>query len=408
MLNMSKQFVKKAFHLSILTIVATFTALSVHPAEAKTPVLSVRKAVAAQNVARTIIVDEDTPLPPDDGDTVFVDGDYLAGAQADVVEHIAQMAMSGKPVVVIGPGFQRLGSEVGVGYTVAREETANGWVEIPAAANIMVVYPQKRVDGRPVAALIQIAGGDRVERRSLVGKVMQTLHEHQLSHQRIQSGDGVDAGSTMAATTGDWPMVAERYWYSYDKWKDKGQLNLHKYYYQLPNDGSDTWDWRNVELDAQVVPGKVEWGSTWHTDWVDTMLKTNEWQMGAYDWPRLLEYRPNTTPSDPTYSVTLGTTAGTNGAAVTASQTWSYPIQDITVEDSSSWSDERFQVRHHYATDCNLSNWTSLLKPGLNIRYPQPYGSLILEDHWRCQWWRPNTWSHYSTTNWVAIYEYGV
>jgi hypothetical protein len=387
--------------LASALVVAVFALLPIAAALAHPPEISVRDILAAENVPNAALVDAITPMPATEGKVVlFVDGSFYVQATPDVTDYVCSVAQGGMPIVVIGPGFQDLCQRLKVGYEVARYLTASGMVDMPIAASALNLYRGQTLDGSPFVAELQIAGDGRSP-RSAIREALGWL-ERLASEVTPQAGIGTQ--DVVAAEAPDWSLYAYREWSSGDTWQDKGRLNLHKYYYKLINDGSSEYDWRDVKLSMQIVPGTVAYGSGWKNDYTDVEITVDD----MCNWLHLIDYDPTTTVGQTTISVNIGVTAGSEGAAVTASMSWSYSASDVEVLDSSDFYVELFKLRHEINEGANVGKYTYLHRPGLCIRTLNE-GFVNLDEWYRAQWANKHWygWTHW-TSPWVELIEYSV
>lgn len=215
------------------------------------------------------------------------------------------------------------------------------------------------------------------------------------------------------------PLSSGAYWgyqsqldfTSGDDWKPYGRLNVRTIYYKLINDGSTTYDWYDVHVRQQSVPGKELWSdSEWRTADMYTWIDADYYNSNGF----LSDYAPTTTSGTSTVGVSIGVSAGEDGAAVSASQSWSYTIPDVFVHDQSDYSQELAKWWHDVAEDKSVGSDTYQIEPGATLRFPES-GSKEWREHYGIKYGRPPTrtecaiswvlchW-YYSSEGWVEIH----
>lgn len=173
---------------------------------------------------------------------------------------------------------------------------------------------------------------------------------------------------------GDFTIQASPYWNQIyqlnyttgNDWQPYGRLNVRTLYYKLYNDGSGTYDWYNVHVRQQSVPGELLWNSGWKTADMYTWVDANYYRSGYF----LSDYSPTTTSGASTVTVSVGVTAGTDGAQVSASQSWSYTIPDVVVYDQSDYSQELAKWWHNVDEGKAVGSNTYQIEPGATVRVP--------------------------------------
>ena len=210
------------------------------------------------------------------------------------------------------------------------------------------------------------------------------------------------------------PLSSGAYW-SYrsqldftsgDDWKPYGRLNIRTLHYQLMNDGSSQYDWYNVHVRQQSVPGKELWNSEWRTSDMYTWIDADYYNPKGF----LSDYAPTTTSGTTTVGVSIGVSVGVKEAQVSAFQSWSYTIPDVRVYDESDYSQELAKWRHDIAEDKAVGSNTYQIEPGATLRFPQEdYGAKVWREHYGVvyakppNWWEPWWDWHYSEENWVEF-----
>ncbi len=206
------------------------------------------------------------------------------------------------------------------------------------------------------------------------------------------------------------PMSSGAYWVyhhqldvsSENLWEPYGRLNLRTIYYKLLNDKSTEYDWYNAHIRQQSVPGKELWDSNWRTADMYTRIKANYYNSNGF----LSDYAPTTTLGTTTVGVSIGVSAGEDGAQVSVSQSWSYTIPDVRVYDESDYSQELAKWRHDIAEDKAVGSNTYQIEPGATLRFPQ--NSLHRwKEHYGVKYGKPKWWGlrwDYTDELWIEVY----
>lgn len=144
-----------------------------------------------------------------------------------------------------------------------------------------------------------------------------------------------------------------------------GRFNIIKDVYKLVNDGSSTYDWRIFTIKSQTRPGYDIWSNDWRNNRIWTYFDA-----GGNSHFQLTDYAPTTTSGTSSVTVSIGVTAGVNGARVTAGFSYSYSISDVQVLDHSDFSTEEASWEHVIDSTKNVGKYTYYCKPGLQVRLP--------------------------------------
>ena len=205
------------------------------------------------------------------------------------------------------------------------------------------------------------------------------------------------------------PLSSGAYW-SYksqldfttgDNWKTYGRLNVRTSYYKLMNDGSSQYDWYDVHVKQQSIPGKELGWSDWRTSDMYTWIDADYYNPNGF----LSGYSPTTTSGATTVGVSIGVSAGDEGAQIGASQSWSYTIPDVMVYDESDYSKELAKWRHHLARDKAVSKTTYQIEPGATLRFKEwDVGAKVWREHYGIVYRRPPSWWERLSGNWEWHY----
>ena len=210
------------------------------------------------------------------------------------------------------------------------------------------------------------------------------------------------------------PLSSGAYW-SYksqldfttgDDWKPYGRLNVRTIYYQPTSDGPSQYDWYDVHVKQQSVPGKELGWSDWRTAKMHTWIDADYYNPDGF----LSAYEPTTTSGTTTVGVSIGISVGEEGAQVSASQSWSYTIPDVQVYDESDYSQELAKWIHSIAPDKAVGMDAYQIEPGATLRFPQwEDGAKVWREHYGAvyakppSWWEPGWYWHYTDEYWVEF-----
>jgi len=151
-----------------------------------------------------------------------------------------------------------------------------------------------------------------------------------------------------------------------DDWGKIGKVNQKIFLYKLKYDESNKYDWYSIKWVIQSVPGIILWeGKDWRTDNI-----INQADVDANDsYIKLIDYDPYGNHGSTTVGISIGVTAGEEGAQVTCMLEWSYTKEDFMQYDLSDFSRELVQWIHDDSNDDLLQSIT--VEPGFTIQVPQ-------------------------------------
>ena len=208
-----------------------------------------------------------------------------------------------------------------------------------------------------------------------------------------------NAGTITIKATPYWNQIYQLDYTTGDSWKPYGRLNVRTLYYKLYNDGSGTYDWYDVHVRQQSVPGEELWDSGWKTADMYTWIDADYYQSDYF----LSDYSPTTTSGATTVSVSIGVSAGEDGAQVSASQSWGYTISDVVVHDQSDYSQELAKWWHDVNEGKAVGSDTYQIEPGATVRVPNG-NSMDWREHYGIRYGRFNgLWWTYTTEGWVEF-----
>ncbi len=201
------------------------------------------------------------------------------------------------------------------------------------------------------------------------------------------------------------PLSSGAYW-SYkgqldftsgDNWEPYGRLNVRTLYYGLIDDGSSQYDWYDVHVRQQSVPGKELWNSGWRTADMYTWIDADYYNPNGF----LSDYEPTTTSGTTTVDVAIGIPAGERGAEGSAPQSWSYTLPNVRVYDESDYSQELAKWRHDIAEDKAVGAHTYQIEPGATLRFRERgYGAKVWREHYGVVYAKPPSWWGRLSGNW--------
>ncbi len=164
-----------------------------------------------------------------------------------------------------------------------------------------------------------------------------------------------------------------------------GKYNETVYAEQATNDGSQSYDFWNAQIDQQTIGGYSACGSSFQTSRVWTRADA-----GMY-WGQLLyRYGPTTTNANNIAYVNIGLTAGYKGAAVSLGKSWAFSLPDVYVIDHSDFSTQRAEWEFVYSHGSNSAKYTYLSEPGVSVRTAEGYRLSLyrpINTYWWRHWW---------------------
>jgi hypothetical protein len=342
--------------------------------DAKGPV-SLRDASTAGQLTGVALLDKSTPKPVMTGKkALFVDGAFYEKADSSVVKQVSDVVKSGVPVVIFGNGMEKLRGALGsnIPYQTAQYDINGSITDIPIAAYGIKMYPgAKNSDGAPVFGIITVAGGpDDISNAvsiaqewagSKVSDVLSQAVDNQAS-EAVSADEGVLA----AAAAPYWGPATQSQFSTADNWKIYGRLNILCNWKTLQNDGSSAYDWRDLALQVQTVPGVSPnlYKSTYRNADIWASVDVNE-VVSSY---MLVDYDPTTTSGASSVGVSIGVNFGDKGAAVSASDSWSYSISDVVVHDQSDYYTGLASWWHDIDQTKTVGSSSYQIKPGLIYR----------------------------------------
>jgi hypothetical protein len=317
---------------------------------------------------------------------LVVESSY-ARSNPRVKELVKRELLSGIPVIVLGKPEVLEG--VFKGQFFAEVVAGKGDEEIEEATVYgYVVYPSNGVFNSTEFASF----GSPWE-------ALREAYKWALSHLKPNSG-AVKIESLSSGAY--WAYKSQLDVTSKDIWKPYGRLNIRTIYYKLINDGSSQYDWYDVHVRQQSVPGKELWNSDWRTADMYTWIDADYYNPNGF----LSDYAPTTTSGTTTVSVSIGVSAGEDGAQVSVFQSWSYKIPDVRVYDESDYYQELAKWRHDIAENKAVGSNTYQIEPGATLRFPQ--NSLHRwKEHYGAKYGKPKWWGlrwDYTDELWIEVY----
>ncbi|HEX5753996.1 MAG TPA: hypothetical protein VFZ09_47880, partial [Archangium sp.] len=294
----------------------------------------------------------------------------MAHARTSVVDREAlfKEVRAGNPVVVFGDTSIARGLVDAQFDQPLRSIDSHGVEESESAYGLFI-------DRRGVQQVFQIGEKNMATAARLA---------YEWAAERLKEDEaGAQDVNTLAA---GWTLVLQRSTF-YDL-NPHGKQNIFTLFYKLSNDGSTTYDWWNIEFRHESVPGKQAWGNDWRT--------ADMWQKvwGRYNGLNYFvsDRDPTTTQGSTSVGVSVGTSAGYDGASVNASMSWSYTTSDVMINDQGDTSQARAQWYHNVNENQNVGKATYVVKPGATMRVPNgttaPYNKW--QECYQIQWMDPN------------------
>jgi hypothetical protein len=250
-----------------------------------------------------------------DGEILFIDAVWASTSSDDVVQLIAEELKLGNPVVCFGMKtvlIQKAAEEIGSFFDPGNiSYDAVGLLIDPATQAKWVFVLAEIGTGAMRSSSVTGASADAY---SWASKAM----------------SDADSGGRVLLDGAYWSTREEYVWHSYDSFYPKGKMNLVLTTYRLENDASATYTWYTTKNFIEMVPGYWCYSNYWRNG---GMVNEDDLDAAGYHGnDELIDYDPPTTSGQSTTTVGIGVTAGSDGAAVTASMSWSYSISDIVVQ----------------------------------------------------------------------------
>ncbi|WP_297073749.1 hypothetical protein [Thermococcus sp.] len=302
--------------------------------------------------------------------------------------------LSGIPVIVIGNPSIINGTFKGQFFAeLVAGRGPNGKIN-HATVYGYVVYSHKGIlQSREFVSIDSVSNALREAYEWAVKNIKPNIGSFKLGVEPLSSGAYWSYQSQLDFTTGD-------------SWKPYGRLNVRTIYYKLMNDGSSQYDWYDVHVRQQSIPGKELGWSDWRTARMYTWIKANYYNPNCF----LSDYSPTTTSGTTTVGVSIGVSVGDDGAQVSASQSWSYTIPDVQVYDESDYSQELAKWVHKIAPDKAVGMATYQIEPGATLRFREwDVGAKVWREHYGVlyakppSWWEPRWYWHYTGEDWVEF-----
>jgi len=177
---------------------------------------------------------------------------------------------------------------------------------------------------------------------------------------RLLTAGGEDPGLLAAG----WSLVYQGTSSHYkDPWGEIGRTTDYEF---LTGDNNSTYDWWDTHHFMCTTAGSLKYGSDWQT--------AKAWVFHDIDYADsthlLTKWGPTTTNANSTYSVSIGVSAGIDGASVSCSNSWSRTLPDVSVVDQSIKSYDDAKWREDYVKDCPAARNTFTFEPGAQARIP--------------------------------------
>ncbi len=397
----------------LLTCIAIIT-MSSYPtmagASAKyvLPTLSLSASVSGVCELEVALVDAKTPTPSyERKDFLVVDGDYYklqagkAGKRGqEIHDNIYSAALAGVPVVFVGPGYEKLYSDLGVKPQTVEVRKGDRFVGMPCAIRAIRVIPRNNGSGQPYIAKYTMAGDYKRLTRNSFSYVRDWLNRTnsipEIEPTSITQADREELGLVQTSSGGSayWNEFGSDEWNSGDAYSPKGQFNVLRRYLRLMNDNNYTYGWYSCIVQLQTVPGYVAYGGNgWRTSHHYADIPLDE----IYGSQTLIDYDPTTTSGSGNLGYSIGVTAGQSGASVSASVSESYNISDVTVQDYSNFYYDQVKWGHNINESRDAGKYTYYARPGYTFRTSNSMPGLVYGYYQVCWskkiwWWWQQYW----------------
>ncbi len=288
----------------------------------------------------------------DQADIVFVNSSYLRNLLDTedgqvVASRLSELAVSGKPVITVG-------SHPDILYEYVRPKlmvTDLNWGQQKIIALGIRMFPDNTSVTKFVSGELSVGVGEMFEWASEIKG-------------RPVTGD-------VSVQSASWSWIGDVEWTSSDSYYPHGRFNGILSTYKLTEDGSNSYNWYSHKVQPQTRPGFDIYSSDWRNDYIWTNIWTKI-NADYYQDNDVIDYDPGETSGTNTVSVSIGVVAGEQGAAVTASQTWSYSIPDVAVHDHSDFSTDIAHWEHEITNENSGSAKNTYTgKPGAVVRTAQ-------------------------------------
>ncbi len=171
--------------------------------------------------------------------------------------------------------------------------------------------------------------------------------------------------STFSNSSPTWSKIADRTKdYSYEPY---GEILQTVWVYKLLNDNSTSYDWYATHTFNSTIPGTLEWNSGYQTQY------SKIYHYYTYANGTLTRWGPTTTNTNSSYSVSVGVSAGDDGALVNAGLSWTGYIPDVMVYDDTIPSNKVASWDLEYIRNSAAATHTFKFEPGSNFKVPDGY-----------------------------------
>ena len=300
-------------------------------------------------------------------DILLVDGIWLENEKVDITSTLKQEILKGIPVVILQGSPNTLIKSI-EGQNISYSFATNSLI-----ACGLKYYPQ---DGLSSGLSILGTTGDS---KDLQGAV-QTAYEWGSKYL-------ININSTPEPTHHSpwWHQVYIQSIYSGDWAKPYGKVNIVNQYYKLEEDGTNTYDFYDTRFVVEEIPGYTVHQSdpTYNevNHCMDIYVRSDVNEASGHSSDFLYHKSPTTTSGTSTASVSIGVSAGQNGAAITLGQSWTYSIPDVTIADQGDYSQQLAMWWHNVNEDALVGRSTYQVEPGLSVRTSQGGGHGLYETY---------------------------
>jgi len=169
-----------------------------------------------------------------------------------------------------------------------------------------------------------------------------------------------------------------------------GRLNIIVTIYKLADDGVSNYDWYYYDLQLQSVPGIVSCNTLWRTEetWAWHFINP-QWSYSGdpynpirrNEWPE--SYGPTTTSGQTTISFSVSASSSPGFSCG-----YSYSGSDVTVYDTSDYSEYRIEWTHGMTFTGNPAKYTYLATPAFSVRTTQDWPARVQGQYSITFWYR--------------------
>jgi len=387
-----KRFARSNIMVSLIAVLAMVLALGPGISKSEAASLTAIDSRGATASAGFALANSATPMPSTAGTNgLFVDGSFYSQAGANVHSYLLAQALSGLPIVMVGPGLDQLLTELGIkGREIQYEVIRGVKVPVPIEATALRILPQRLPDGSLVPAIDQVMGDANHPDSKLVPTVSAWITETSSITQAsapLSASLAATMGisSVSAADAPYWAITATYQLDTGDLYSPHGRFGTNTIIWRLENDNDPNHDYRSVEVIQDINSGRYLYGSTWNNSMMRVWCDLTAYQSDAL----LLKWGPTTTGG----SSTTGVTIGLNDVSLS----WSYSTTDVTVKDKSVLGSQHFEIQHNISRNSSCGKNSYEAEPGFTFRVNEGTASFMV--------WKQAQWAKYQIAGFWSLYD---